>query len=168
MTSEDFDRRNNYQGTKIYKGSELDNWRWGDERYWNREEYWKIKNFRLFSGYLNGYLEGGYQKNEVAVADRYRIFFKNGTFDLDKPACSWVNQLPQGFSCVRATKSIQECDGFSAESFVRVPCNEIVLKVAQHRDCRGMVRYSDCYNMDTFDDKDCFADDIHYDVFNYD
>ena len=142
---------------KIYQGSERDNWRWGDERYRNKEEYWKIKNFRLFSGYLSGNFERGYyQKQEKAVADRYRIFFKNGTFDLDKPSCSWVNQLPQGFSCVRGTKSIQECDGFS-ESFVRVPCNEIIVKVAQFKDCRGMVRYSDCYNMDTFDDKDCFA-----------
>jgi len=110
---------------------------------------------------------------ENAWADRYAVFYKNGTNEkfqklIDLEACSWFNQLPQGFSCGRGSVPVQDCDnGF--ERFVPVPCNEIVLKVANQDECPfdqvhygpygqygGAVKQRE-YNLDEFDGKDCFA-----------
>ena len=98
---------------------------------------------------------------EAAWADRYAVFYKNGTYDFGRPDCAWYNQLPQGFSCGKGSVPIQECDrGF--ERFIPVPCNEIVLKVAKKERCpRDQIHYDEDdggeYNLDEFAGEDCFA-----------
>ena len=50
--------------------------------------------------------------------------------------CSWVNDIPQGFSCAVGAEP-NECSG-QYERFVPVECDEIVLKVAKKIfDCNG-------------------------------
>ena len=72
----------------------------------------------------------------MALADIYAVFYKHDygsspTRNFAIPYCNWVNQLPEGFSCGKGTKTIPECNRFSrkADGFVQIPCNEIVLKV---------------------------------------
>merc|ERR1712062_821958 len=146
------------------------------------EEIEEIKKFRLALGVIiGGDIQGGSTKREglrsckrscgsqwsvgpsgeKAWADRYAVFYKNGTSELlDPQACSWFNQLPQGFSCGKGSVSIQDCD-FGFERFSPVPCNEIVLKVANQDGCpRDQIDYGKRggeYNLDEFDGEDCFA-----------
>ena len=105
---------------------------------------------------------------EKAMVDRFAVFYKNGTYDFrgfGVPACSWINQLPQGFSCGKASAPIQECHRRGNkyhEGFVPVPCDEIVLKVANKEKCpRYQIHYGPHdggeYNKDEFDGEDCFA-----------
>ena len=102
----------------------------------NEAQVEELKNFRLAMGIISGHYEGRPEENllegpngEMATADVYAVFYKNGTFDFDRPKCAWFNQLPQGFSCGKGSKPIRECNrGF--ERFLPIPCNEIVLKVA--------------------------------------
>jgi len=134
------------------------------------EEIEKIKNFRLALGFIIGTdISGGstqglwsYGPNdEKAWADRFAVFYKNGTKDFGRSECAWYNQLPQGFSCGKGSVPIQECNG-GFERFVPVPCNEIVLKVVNKERCpRDQIHYGPRdggeYNLDDFDGEDCFA-----------
>ena len=135
------------------------------------EEIEEIKDFRLAIGFVFGVdIPGGTTKGrwfpysvgpngEKAVADRFAVFYKNGTYDFGRASCAWYNQLPQGFSCGIGSVPIRECNrGF--ERFESVPCNELVLKVAKDESCpRDQIKYSppEEYNLDDFDGEDCFA-----------
>ena len=141
------------------------------------EEIEEIKNFRLALGFIigtdfpGGSTQGPWSvgpNDEKAWADRFAVFYKNGTKDFGFPSCSWVNQLPQGFSCGKASAPIQECHrrrNKYHEGFVPVPCDEIVLKVANKESCpRDQISYGPQdytgggeYNLDDFDGEDCFA-----------
>merc|ERR1711983_275181 len=154
------------------------------------EEIEEIKSFRLALGVIiGGDFQGGSTQRdwlrsckrscgsqwsvgpsgEKAWADRYAVFYKNGTSELlDLQACSWFNQLPQGFSCGKGSVPIQDCN-FGFERFSPVPCDEIVLKVANQDGCPfDQVNYGPYYggaekqregeyNLDEFDGEDCFA-----------
>ena len=153
------------------------------------EEIEEIKKFRLALGVIIGTdIPGGSTQErwfrsckscgsqwsvgpsgEKAWADRYAVFYKNGTSELlDPQACSWFNQLPQGFSCGRGSVPIRDCN-FGFERFIPVPCDEIVLKVANQDGCPfDQVYYGPHYggaekqregeyNLDEFDGEDCFA-----------
>ena len=86
----------------------------------------KLTDFKLAMGFIHGYFDEesknmhfydlfeGHRTNlgELAWADMYLVFYKNGTFDLDTlPPCHWINQLPQGFSCGRAARADSSCRG---------------------------------------------------------
>ena len=153
------------------------------------EEIEEIKKFRLALGVIIGTdIPGGSTQErwfrsckscgsqwsvgpsgEKAWADRYAVFYKNGTSELlDPQACSWFNQLPQGFSCGRGSVPIRDCN-FGFERFIPVPCDEIVLKVANQDGCPfdqvyygphygGVVKQREGeYNLDEFDGEDCFV-----------
>ena len=146
------------------------------------EEIEEIKKFRLALGMIMGTdIPGGSTQErwfrsckscgsqwsvgpsgEKAWADRYAVFYKNGTSELlDPQACSWFNQLPQGFSCGRGSVPIRGCN-FGFERFIPVPCDEIVLKVANKESCpRDKIHYGPRdggeYNLDEFAGEDCFA-----------
>ena len=138
------------------------------------EEIEEIKKFRLALGMIMGAdIPGGSTQErgpfswsvgpsgEKAWVDRFAVFYKNGTFDFGRPDCAWYNQLPQGFSCGKGSVPIQDCNrGF--ERFIPVPCDEIVLKVANKERCpRDQIHYGPDdggeYNLDEFDGEDCFA-----------
>lgn len=108
-----------------------------------------LTDFRLAMGLITGHY-GGIQgniydpafwqnliqgpNNEMAFADIYAVFYKQGTGPwkaLDIPECNWLNQIPDGFSCAKATSVNSECNrrGRKHDGFVQIPCNEIVLKV---------------------------------------
>ena len=156
-----------------------------DKRNKTPEDVEKIKNFRLAFGYIlgvdfpggsttpNNYnITGNIGPNdEQARTDRFVVFYKNGTYDFGRPACSWVNQLPQGFGCAKGSENIGGCSVGGFERFVPVPCDEIVLKVANQDECPsdqmhygphsprypyGNVNQGQ-YNKDDFDGEDCFA-----------
>ena len=134
------------------------------------EEIEEIKNFRLAIGFIigtdfpGGSTQGPWSvgpNDEKAWADRFAVFYKNGTKDFGRSECAWYNQLPQGFSCGKGSIPIQECNG-GFERFVPVPCNEIVLKVVNKEHCpRDQIHYGPRdggeYNLDDFDGEDCFA-----------
>ena len=165
MTAEEFDRSITLHPTllePLLKGK-------------TAKEIEEIKNFRLAIGFVNGVdFPGGSIKGrffpysvgpngEKAVADRFAIFYKNGTYDFDgKPACAWYNQLPQGFSCGIGSPPIEECNG-GFERFVPVSCDELVLKVAKDERCpREQVKRSvEEYNLNEFNGQDCFVG-VHY------
>ena len=61
---------------------------------------------------------------EAAWADRYAVFYKNGTYDFGRPDCAWYNQLPQGFSAEKdlyqsenATEALKDSFLFLAMKF---------------------------------------------------
>ena len=78
---------------------------------------------------------------EVARADKYAIFYRNGTWpDSVKlgrnKTCDWSSNIPEGFSCGRGIfhpPEEGEC-GHGFRRFVPVHCSEVVLKVANPRD----------------------------------
>ena len=172
MTAEEFDQ-------SITMHPKMLEWFSKDKRYKDKIE--EIKKFRLALGMIMGAdIPGGSTQErgpfswsvgpsgEKAWVDRFAVFYKNGTYDIGLPACSWFNQLPQGFSCGRGSVPVQDCDnGF--ERFVPVPCNEIVLKVANQDECPfdqvhygpygpygGDVKQRE-YNLNEFDGEDCFV-----------
>ena len=105
----------------------------------DQNQYYQLLRFRLAMGFVFGYFDESDQswgnkgpQGERAFADMYAIFYKRGRFDFGKPKCSWINQVPQGFSCARASVPIKECDGF-LDRYVTVDCNEIIVKVADKR-----------------------------------
>ena len=138
------------------------------------EEIEEIKKFRLALGMIMGAdIPGGSTQErgpfswsvgpsgEKAWVDRFAVFYKNGTYDFGRPDCAWYNQLPQGFSCGKGSVPIQECNRIF-ERFIPVPCDEIVLKVANKESCpRDQIHYGPRdggeYNLDEFAGEDCFA-----------
>ena len=107
------------------------------------DELDELQSFRLAMGIISGHYEGRSEENrnlgpngEMASADVFAVFYKNGTFNFNRPDCAWYNQLPQGFSCGKGAEPIRECNrGF--ERYEPVPCHEIVLKIAIDRCLRG-------------------------------
>ena len=137
------------------------------------EEIEEIKDFRLAIGFVFGVdIPGGTTKGrwfpysvgpngEKAVADRFAVFYKNGTHDFGRPSCAWYNQLPQGFSCGKGSTPISECNR-GWERFESVPCNELVLKVAKDEHCETYpegvyIGAEGNYKKDELDTEDCFA-----------
>ena len=104
--------------------------------------YGNTPDTELFSKGPNG---------EQAMADRYAVFYKNGTFDFGLPSCSWVNELPQGFSCGKGSAPIKECDRIF-ERYVPVSCDKMVLKVAKE-----WCKYPRPYSLEARENPDCFA-----------
>ena len=107
------------------------------------DELDELQSFRLAMGIISGHYEGRSEENrnlgpngEMASADVFAVFYKNGTFNFNRPDCAWYNQLPQGFSCGKGAEPIRECNrGF--ERYEPIPCHEIVLKIAIDRCLRG-------------------------------
>ena len=126
------------------------------EEKFSREKVEEVKNFKFAMGMISGhyeenpksifgqkgfserlrFLDQNYQKGpngEIALADVYAVLYKNTNNtifkDFGKPDCSWLNQVPIGFSCVKGSEKLRECDG-NHERYVQVPCDEIVLKIA--------------------------------------
>ena len=114
-----------------------------------------LTDYRLAMGIISGHYDGVVQENiydrnfyqnliqgpnnEMALADIYAIFYK---YDIgrtefwkkyDFPDCYWVNQIPDGFSCAKAT-NFEECNrrGRNLNGFVQIPCNQMVLKVTKN------------------------------------
>ena len=121
----------------------------------------ELLEYRLAIGFVLGIYEGSSDKDifskgpngEKAMADRYAVFYKNGTFDFGRPACAWYNQLPQGFSCGKGSRPISECNRIF-ERYLPVPCNEIVMKVVKER-CD--LSWGDEYSLEDRENPDCFA-----------
>ena len=116
-----------------------------------------LTDYRLAMGIISGHYDGVVQENiydrnfyqnliqgpnnEMALADIYAIFYK---YDIgrtefwkkyDFPDCNWVNQIPEGFSCAKATNvDFENCNrrGRKRDGFVQIPCNQMVLKVTQN------------------------------------
>lgn len=105
----------------------------------DQNQYNQLLRFRFAMGFVFGYFDSldkswgnkGPQ-GERAFADMHAIFYKKGNFDFGKPKCSWINQIPQGFSCGKASVPLKECDGF-LDRYIPVDCNEILVKVADKR-----------------------------------
>ena len=134
-----------------------------ENRFSNRypEKVEDLLEYRLAIGFVLGVYEGSSEKDlfhkgpngEQAMADRYAVFYKNGTFDFGLPACAWFNELPQGFSCGKGSRPVSECSRIF-EQYVPVPCNEIVMKVAKEY-CN--VSWGDRYSLEDRENPDCFA-----------
>ena len=87
---------------------------------------------------------------EKALADRYAVFYRNGTFTFtyperkrDREGCDWFSQFPQGFSCGLAVTPTNHC---RYDQFVPRPCSEVILKVATPRFCHLGDFANDCFN----------------------
>ena len=127
------------------------------------EEIEEIKKFRLVFGFILGTdIPGGSTqekwsmswsvgpRGEEARADRFAVFYKNGTYDFGR--IGWWNRLPQGFSCGKGYVPTQNYLGIR---FSPAPCHEIVLKVANKESCGREQFWRD------FGGEDCFADIIY-------
>ena len=143
------------------------------QRHKTPEEIEELKNFRLAIGFVSGFdfPEGSIKgrrfpyevgpNDEKAWADRFAVFYKNGTYNFGRPSCAWYNQLPQGFSCSKGSTPISECNR-RWERFESVPCNELVLKVAKDEHCETYpdgvyIGAEGNYKKDELDAEDCFA-----------
>ena len=97
----------------------------------------EINSTRFAMGWITGVYPGEKKEKilsvgphgEMAWADKYAVFYKNGTFDFWEKPCFWPNHLPQGFSCAVGAEP-NDCSD-ERERFVPVECDKIVLKVAK-------------------------------------
>ena len=88
---------------------------------------------------------------EMAISERYAVFYRNGTFtftypreDRDEAGCDWFSQIPQGFSCGLGVTTTNHC---VFDQFVPTPCSEVILKVATMRSCKDGDFGNDCFDM---------------------
>ena len=97
----------------------------------------EINSTRFAIGYVTGIYPGEKKEQQIfsvgpngekAWTDKYAVFYRKGAFNLAK-RCSWVNDIPQGFSCAVGAEP-NDCSD-RRERFVPVECDKFVLKVAK-------------------------------------
>ena len=89
-------------------------------------------------------------KKKQALAEKYAVFYRNGTFTFtyperkrDREGCDWFSQFPQGFSCGLGVTPTNHCH---FDQYVPTPCSEVILKVATPRFCHLGDFANDCFN----------------------
>ena len=106
----------------------------------------QLKSFKFAMGYIfgvynndqpsssspivnDGFVSKG-PNNETALADRYAVFYKQGTLDaLDAlDPRTWFSKVPQGFSCGVGAPADESSGIF--ERYISVNCSTIEIRVA--------------------------------------
>ena len=124
----------------------------------------EIAKIKYAMGYVMGHYDNDYPcgfgndqsfdpppgpNGEVAVAERYAVFYRNGVWPGTGPdeECSfvdWTSKFPQGFSCGLA---VTQPNGCYFDQFVPIDCSEVILKVASPRRCNDDEDFEDdCFD----------------------